>query len=262
MSLRTFTDQLGDQVKISFPPQRIISLVPSQTELLADLGLDGRVSGITKFCVHPKAWQKSKPIVGGTKNFRFEVIESLKPDLIIGNKEENYREGINQLKLSYPVWMSDISTSQDAHAMIEQIGILTDTSEQASNIIEQIRGAFSSMDKLPPLRALYLIWRKPWMGAASGTFIHEIMTLAGLQNCLRANSRYPELTNNDIKMLKPQVILLSSEPYPFQEKHTVEIQEISPTAKVIKVDGEMFSWYGSRLRKFPAYLKTLIPMLY
>src|SRR5688572_33195492 len=120
--MKTFTDQLGDQITIHFPPQRIISLVPSQTELLADLGLDNRIVGITKFCVHPESWQGSKTIVGGTKKFRFDRIESLNPDLIIGNKEENYLEGIAQLKSKYPVWMSDIITIEDSQTMIQQIG--------------------------------------------------------------------------------------------------------------------------------------------
>ncbi len=275
--MRTFIDQLGNQITISFPPQRIISLVPSQTELLSDLELDKRVVGITKFCVHPESWRESNPsplplsprrgvsvgrgegktIIGGTKNFRFDVIQSLQPDVIIGNKEENYREGIEQLRSIYPVWMSDIVTLKDAFSMIDQIGELTDTSQKAKEIVSQIRNSFSGIKKFPPLRTLYLIWRKPWMAAANDTFIHELMTVAGLQNCLRENERYPELTAENMASLNPQLILLSSEPYPFRQKHIEEIQKICPQAKVALVDGEMFSWYGSRLLKFPAYLKTL-----
>ncbi len=255
--MKTFTDHLENQIIVSFPPQRIISLVPSQTELLADLGLDDRVVGITKFCVHPESWRKSKLIVGGTKNFQFEVIESLQPDLIIGNKEENYKEGIEKLRLTYPVWMSDIVSIKDAFSMIEQIGELTGTTTKAMEISDHIRIAFSDIEKLPLLRTLYLIWRKPWMAAASGTFIHELMTLAGLQNCLVENDRYPELTAEKIALLNPQLIMLSSEPYPFQQKHIDEVQKICPQAKIVLVDGEMFSWYGSRLKKFPEYLKTI-----
>jgi ABC-type Fe3+-hydroxamate transport system substrate-binding protein len=95
--VRTFTDQLGNQITVPFPPKRIISLVPSQTELLADLGLDKELVGITKFCVHPESWLKTKTIVGGTKKFNLDVIDSLNPDLIIGNKEENYLEFIEEL---------------------------------------------------------------------------------------------------------------------------------------------------------------------
>jgi ABC-type Fe3+-hydroxamate transport system substrate-binding protein len=262
MSLRTFTDQLGNALTIPFPPQRIISLVPSQTELLADLQLNNRVVGITKFCIHPQAWRESKTIIGGTKQFRFDVIQSLQPDLIIGNKEENYQEGIDQLRLTNPVWMSDIITLEDAQKMIEQVGELTDTSPRATVITGQIRNVFAGLEQLPPLRTLYLIWRNPWMGAASGTFIHEMMTLAGLNNCLSHHSRYPELTHDDLQTLNPELILLSSEPYPFQQKHVMEIQALCPAARIVLADGEMFSWYGSRLAKFPAYVKSLIPVLY
>lgn len=258
MALKTFTDQLGNRITISFPPQRIISLVPSQTELLADFGLGDKVVGITKFCVYPEAWRKSKAVVGGTKKFEFDKIESLRPDLIIGNKEENYQQGIAQLKAGYPVWMSDIVTIKDALKMIYQVGELTGADKAAGKIVNKINNAFSGIEKLPPLRTLYLIWRNPWMAAASGTFIHELMILAGLQNCLEASNRYPELSDEEIKTLDPELILLSSEPYPFQQKHVDEIQKICPSAKIVLVDGEMFSWYGSRLLEFPAYLKHWI----
>jgi len=252
-----FTDQLGNQISIPFSPKRIISLVPSQTELLADLGLDYKVVGITKFCVHPESWQKTKTIVGGTKKFRFDVIESLKPDLIIGNKEENYQEGIEQLKSRYPVWMSNIVTLDDALAMIRQIGELTDTSTRAMQIAVQIRNSFSSFEKMHPLRTLYLIWHNPWMGAAPGTFIHEMLEMSGLLNCLSNHTRYPELNQAAIESLNPELILLSSEPFPFTQKHIDEISALFPKAKVMLVDGEMFSWYGSRLKKFPQYLRSV-----
>lgn len=257
MSLRAFIDQLGTEVKISWPPQRILSLVPSQTELLADLELADRVVGITKFCVHPESWRKTKTIIGGTKNFNFEMIHDLKPDLIIGNKEENYQEGIDQLCSTYPVWMSDIVTVTDALTMIERVGELTGTSEKAAVVTQQIEKALHVIEKLKPVRTLYLIWRNPWMAAAPGTFIHEMMTLAGLTNCVSQYQRYPELTNQEIIAANPELILLSSEPYPFQEKHISEIRKICPTAKVLLVDGEMFSWYGSRLTKFPVYIQSL-----
>lgn len=255
--MKTFIDQLGSQISIPFPPKRIISLVPSQSELLSDLGLDDQIVGITKFCVHPESWQKTKTIVGGTKNFRFDVIESLKPDLIIGNKEENYIEGIEKLKSNFPVWMSDIVTLNDAFTMIQQIGELTDTGERATNLLAQIRDSFSSIQKLPPLKTLYLIWQKPWMGAAPGTFIHELMTAAGLVNCLSQHTRYPELDEEKIKALNPDLILLSSEPYPFVQKHVSELGALFPNTKVVLVDGEMFSWYGSRLRNLPEHIPTL-----
>jgi ABC-type Fe3+-hydroxamate transport system substrate-binding protein len=257
MEYQTSIDQLGNKIEIPNPVQRIISLVPSQTELLFTLGLDDEVVGITKFCVHPEGWLKKKAVVGGTKNFHFETIDSLKPDLIIANKEENYKEGIEQLQQKYPVWISDIFSLQDAISMIQSVGVITGKETNADVIAKQISSSFQQLKKRSPLKVLYLIWRKPWMAAGNDTFINTMIEAIGWQNCVK-QSRYPELSAEDIKALQPDVILLSSEPYPFKEKHQKELKEIVPSSKVILVDGEMFSWYGSRLIKAPEYFNNII----
>lgn len=257
MITRSFSDQLGSLIAVPFPPQRIISLVPSQTELLFDLGVHDRVVGITKFCVHPPNWLKEKQIIGGTKNFNLEVIKRLTPDLIIGNKEENYKEGINQLRQQFPVWMSDIETFHDATEMIRQVGDITATEQKAGEIIDHIIGSFAQLRTKPPKKTLYLIWREPWIGVGSNTFIHAMLELLGFTNCLKTTPRYPQLSNDEIKLLKPDLIMLSSEPYPFKEKHIDEIHRVAPSSDVIMVDGEMFSWYGSRLMKAPAYFNSM-----
>ncbi len=254
---RVSVDQLGNQVEID-RAQRIISLVPSQTELLYDLGLDARVVGVTKFCVHPEQWHKTKAIVGGTKNFRFGTIGKLNPDLIIGNKEENYESGINELRMQYPVWMSDIVTFGDALSMIKSIATITQRETEGSDIIQSIESAFLTLPKIQPRRTLYLMWRDPWMGAANGTFIHTLMEKIGLTNVLRGSNRYPELSPERVRELDPELVLLSSEPFPFQAKHIDEIKSILPKSKVKLVDGEMFSWYGSRLRLAPAYFANVL----
>lgn len=249
----TVTDQLDNKIQFPFPPQRIVSLVPSQSELLFNLGLGYRVAGITKFCIHPEAWRKTKTIIGGTKKFDFDRIRSLQPDLIIGNKEENYQEGIETLSAQFPVWMSDIVSLADALDMIRKIGQLTNTSRASEKIAGDIELSFATISKLPSLKTLYLIWKSPWMAAAPGTFIHEMMRLSGLENCFDEQTRYPELNTEQIKRLNPELILLSSEPYPFKETHKDELRKLCPKAKILLVDGEMFSWYGSRLLKFAAY---------
>lgn len=231
--------------------------MPSQTELLYDLGLHREVVGITKFCVHPEHWASEKRIIGGTKNFWFDAIDALKPDLVLGNKEENYQEGIEKLQEKYPVWISDIVSMADAHKMIEQIGALTDRSQQASEISQNINLAFGSLQRKKPQTVLYLIWRQPWMAAGTQTFIHTMLEQIGLVNCLSQTSRYPELTDDALRNLSPELIFLSSEPFPFQEHHRLELQKLMPTSKIILVDGEMFSWYGSRLIKAPEYLSNL-----
>jgi ABC-type Fe3+-hydroxamate transport system substrate-binding protein len=257
MATRSFSDQLGNITSLPSPPQKIISLVPSQTELLADLGLDKNVVGITKFCVHPLEWRKRKTIVGGTKNFHLETIDRLQPDLIIGNKEENYREGIELLRERYPVWMSDIFTLQDALLMIETIGLMTETGVSAKQISNDITSKFESIKKYDGQSVLYLIWRQPWMAAAKNTFIDSMLTTIGLTNVMASYDRYPTITSEQITSLAPQYIFLSSEPYPFNEQHSEELRLVTPTSRNFLVDGEMFSWYGSRLRKAPDYFKTL-----
>lgn len=252
----TSVDQLGNTVAIQRPVKRIISLVPSQTELLFDLGLHREVVGFTKFCVHPSSWLKEKTIIGGTKKFDFEIIDSLQPDLIIGNKEENYQEGIEQLRSKYPVWMSDIENLPQALNMIRQVGELVNRSFESASIIKRIESLFLNLPSFEEKKALYLIWRKPWMATGTNTFIHDMLTRLKLVNVI-CQSRYPELTDADIRELNPEVILLSSEPFPFAEKHVDELRALCPQAKIILVDGEMFSWYGSRLQYAPAYFQEL-----
>ncbi|MDL5050206.1 helical backbone metal receptor [Oscillatoria amoena NRMC-F 0135] len=256
MNQRIFTDQLHNRVAVSFPPQRIISLVPSQTELLADLGLESRVVGITKFCVRPAGWLKSKTVVGGTKKFNIDVIRSLKPDLIIGNKEENEQEGIIRLSNEFPVWMSDVITLNDAQEMILGIGDVTDTGKHANELAIQINDSFRNFEKVKSLKVLYLIWKKPWMAAGTETFINAMLIKAGFSNAL-SKSRYPALTDLEVSLLNPEVIFLSSEPYPFSEPDKVHLHALVPDAKIVLVDGQVFSWYGSRLLKFTRYVNDL-----
>jgi ABC-type Fe3+-hydroxamate transport system substrate-binding protein len=257
MRNRVFKDQCDYTIKLAYPPKRIISLVPSQTELLSDLGLDREIVGITKYCVHPTHWLSEKTVVGGTKNFDLPLIQSLNPDLIIGNKEENYKEGIEILKSRYPVWMSDIYTLSDAFAMMGAVGEMTSRLLQAEGLVKRIASEFAALPRLRAQKVLYLIWRKPWMAAASKTFIDDMLSKIGLENVLASKARYPELSDAEISRLKPDLILLSSEPFPFREKHIAELINLSPDSKVVLVDGEMFSWYGSRLLHTPTYFKTL-----
>jgi ABC-type Fe3+-hydroxamate transport system substrate-binding protein len=252
-----FIDQLKQTVSVSYPPQRIVSLVPSQTELLADLGLEQEVVGLTKFCIHPASWRKEKTIVGGTKSFHHDRIKALHPDLIIANKEENTKEDILRLQEHYPVWVSDVQSLEEALQMIDGLGKVTGKKEQAQLLARQLAESFTTLPEFSVLKAAYLIWRKPYMVAGSDTFIHEMMKYAGFENVFANQQRYPAVNLEDIAALAPDVLLLSSEPYPFKEKHLEEFREACPHAVVQLVDGELFSWYGSRLQYAPAYFKAL-----
>lgn len=251
-------DQMGRELILPRKPQRIISLVPSQTELMFDLNLNSEVVGITKFCIHPDEWFRTKTRIGGTKQLNIELIRQMQPDLIIGNKEENEKSQIEILQKEFPVWMSDISNLDDALRMIREIGILTSTSASADEIAEQIEKNFKLLrtsDK--SLRTLYLIWHKPNMCAGSKTFIHDMLEKCGLINA-SIESRYPELSDEEIVRMNPELILLSSEPYPFKEKHIAHFRKLLPSAQVKLVDGEMFSWYGSRLLHSPSCFNKLL----
>jgi ABC-type Fe3+-hydroxamate transport system substrate-binding protein len=262
---KTVIDQMGQVVTVPLHPLRIISLVPSQTELLFDLGLDDEIVGVTRFCIHPWGKVSQKVRIGGTKKFDIEKIKSLNPDLIIGNKEENYAEGITELKKHFPVWMSDIYTLEDAYEMMNAVGEITNKQLQAKAIINEIKSSFIGLSPVPrpqsTLTCAYFIWRRPYMVAASGTFIYHILGVLGVRNVFGGLSRYPEVTAGEIAALKPGLIFLSSEPYPFSEKHIDEFKQICPDAKVMIVDGELFSWYGSRLRHTAAYFESLRRLL-
>jgi len=248
-------DQMGSPVSFSFPPKRIISLVPSQTELLFDLGLEKEVIGITKFCVHPPNWQREKYTIGGTKNIKVGEIIKLDPDLIIGNKEENAKERIETLKEKYPVWMSDIKSFDDATDMIGRVGEITNAGSAARKINNDIQHRFGKITRVKG-SALYLIWKKPWMAAGRDTFINSMLEMIGLTNVV-TSQRYPEITTGAISDSGADFIFLSSEPYPFKEKDIAEVKSLSMKSKVLLVDGQMFSWYGSRLKLTPAYLDKL-----
>lgn len=263
---RSFTDQLNRKISINYPPKRIISLVPSQTELLFDLGLDTEVIGITKFCIHPESKFKEKTKIGGTKKLNLDLIRSLEPDLIIGNKEENEKLQIEELMNEFPVWMSDIYDLEDAKKTISQIGELVDREPEAAYLNHLIHAGFNDLQTLAlqnnlSKRVAYLIWKKPYMFAGKDTFINHILALNGLSNVIK-ESRYPEMDLAALDLLKPELVFLSSEPYPFNEKHLEEVRAVLPEAKVMLVDGEMFSWYGSRLVKAVQYFFQLQKELY
>jgi len=263
MQTSTHKDMMGRWVAIPNMPKRIISLVPSQTELLFDLGLDEEVVGITKFCEHPIAWRKQKTIVGGTKKVDYTLIDQLAPDLIIANKEENTKEMIAALETKYPVWISDVNTKIENELMIEQIGAIVQKPERALLIISKIQQTFSKLKCLSSnLNIAYFIWKDPWMVAASHTFIHEMLVENEWVNVFEHKERYPIVSMEEVKAAQPDVIFLSSEPYPFKDKHIAELALELPNAKIILVDGTYFSWYGSRMQDAAAYFEELHQALY
>ncbi len=260
MSAVRHIDQMKREIWLPSFPKRIVSLVPSQTELLIDLGLQDRLVGRTQFCIHPAEILKDIPRIGGTKKLQLDAIRTLKPDLIIGNKEENQKEDIEALAAEYPIWMSDIQSIEDALQMIRTIGEITQTVERAYSIAEIIESDFSDIkaqkERFKDQAVLYAIWKNPWMFAGQDTFIHHVLELAGFQNACR-EIRYPEMEWKDIEKLEFDSLFLSSEPFPFAGKHEEEARALLPNKNIVLVDGEMFSWYGSRLLRLKNYLNEL-----
>lgn len=253
-------DQLDRALIFTQTPRRIVSLVPSQTELLVDLGLENAIVGITKFCVHPKYLRKTKTIVGGTKKVDYKKIKSLQPDIIICNKEENIQELVEACEKIAPVYVSDILTLEDNFKFIKDIGSIFNIEAKAQHLISKIAKRLtdfkSFIAKKPQQKVVYFIWKDPWMVAGDATFINELLKLNHYKNVFEDQNRYPEIDLAELSSLDLDLILLSSEPYPFKEKHIEEIQQYT-SAETLLIDGEYFSWYGSRLLKAFEYFKSL-----
>ncbi len=259
--MAVFYDQLNREVNLPSVPKRIISIVPSQTELLFYLGLNEEVIGITKFCIHPADKFDKVTKVGGTKQLIIAKIKELKPDLVIANKEENEQGQIEELMNVCPVWISDIGNLNEALDMIGKVGELVGRATRAQELVSAIKQQFNEFIARPlNLRAAYLIWRKPYMAAGTHTFINSMLQHCGLTNAFN-EGRYPVVSKQMMTDAQPDVVLLSSEPYPFAQKHIDEFKTFLPNAKILLVDGEMFSWYGNRLLYAPAYFDGLVGLV-
>ncbi|GAA3585520.1 helical backbone metal receptor [Snuella lapsa] len=256
-------DQLQRTLHFKDTPKRIISLVPSQTELLCDLGLADQIVGITKFCVHPCHLLSDKTIVGGTKQLHLDRIKALRPDIILCNKEENTREIVEACQSVCEVHVSDVYTIADSLELIGQYGVIFNKADNASSLINTIKAKWNTFENFvqdkPVLKVAYFIWKTPWMVAANNTFINYMLQLNKYENVYSRLERYPEvkLTDDMDKTKTVDYAFLSSEPYPFKEKHKDKLQVYWPDTKIVLVDGEMFSWYGSRLLRAFDYFKTL-----
>ncbi len=243
------SDDLGRPVRHPFPPRRLVSLCPSQTETLFALGLGERIVGRTRYCIHPGEQVSAVTEVGGTKQLQFDVIRALKPDLIIAEKEENRREDVAALEQEFPLFVTDVRDFKRALRMIRSIGRLCDRTGEAETLALRIENRWQQLKPLPmPRSVAYLIWRKPWMVAGCDTHIDDVLKRCGLVNVFAMHAgRYPETTLEEIGQLVPEVVMLSSEPYPFTDTHVQEFAKRLPKSKVLRVDGETFSWYGARM---------------
>ncbi len=254
-------DQLGRTLTPPNWPFRIVSLIPSETELLVDLGLEDYIVGITKFCVHPSHIKTTKTIVGGTKKVSFDKITALQPNIILCNKEENTKEIVETLEKKFTVHVSDVKSINGTLFLISQFGFIFNCSDRATALINEIKCETNSFknfieDKVSK-KVLYFIWKSPWMLAGKNTFIDYLLSLNNFVNCSESSVRYPEISEKEFCETKADIILLSSEPFPFKKEHISEIKKIGVKGEILLVDGEYFSWYGSRLLGAFKYFKSL-----
>ena len=251
-------DQLLRKLEFDAFPNRIVSLVPSLSELIWDLGLQEQLVGITKFCIHPEEMHNTILRVGGTKNPSIEKIRHLKPDLIVANKEENTLETISQLEKEFNVYVSDVNDLNSAYQMISDLGKICNRSNESFMLNKSIQSEFDKIIKVKNLRIVYLIWKNPLMCVGGSNFINSLLQELGLENCFSEIHRYPSISLEDIKKTKPDFLFLSSEPYPFTSSDFIDFKSQMPDLKMILVNGEYFSWYGSRMKKAATYFNSLL----
>lgn len=255
-------DQIHTTLEFKNTPKRIICLVPSITELLVDLGLEDSIVGITKFCIHPDTLIKNKTIVGGTKNIKTDIIRNLQPDIILCNKEENTEEIVENCRQIITTHVSDIYTIADTLELIQQYGQIFSCQEKAKKITKAIlkeKNNFSEFTKAKKEKKIaYFIWKKPWMVAANSTFINHLLEVNNFKNVFKNKERYPEINLEKLNEVDDlDFIFLSSEPYPFKEKHILELKNKFKKTTIVLVDGGFFSWYGTRLLFAFDYFKKL-----
>jgi ABC-type Fe3+-hydroxamate transport system substrate-binding protein len=244
-----------DLARLARAPHRIISLVPSITELVCELGLAGDLVGRTGFCIHPKEVVRAIPKVGGTKSVNLEKIRELAPTHVIVNVDENKKEIADALAAFVPnLIVTHPLAPEDNLALYRQIGSAFGRERAADALCEKFSLEFTRIKNMTfkSTNVLYLIWKGPWMTVSRDTYISRTLALFGLQTLPElAEARYPKLKELDVA--GAELVLLSSEPYRFQQKHADEIQkQLQKPCRLI--DGEMTSWYGPRAIAGLAYL--------
>lgn len=259
--MRTVKDALGRDVTYTYPPERIIALDPAITETLYHFGLDEKIVGRTRFCIHPKEKVKQAINIGGTKELKMERIHELNPDLIIAEKEENTKEMVETLEEHYPVYVCEIQTVEDGINLIGKLGDITGCPEEGRQLQSEVETAFSSLPAIESVRVAYMIWKRPYMAVGRDTYINHTLEKLGFVNAFATSTdRYPEVTEQDLQGAELDYIFLSSEPYPFRDKNHAEFLSFLPDVTPVNIDGQMF-WYGVRMLKAAEYFREFIRKL-
>ena len=249
-------------------PRRIVSLVPSLSEALFALGLGDRVVGVTDWCVHPADAVAGLPKVGGTKNPSIPRILELAPDLVIANQEENRERDVEKLRAAgVEVRVTYPRTVAGALAELEALAALGAPPARAAACIESVRRAWRDAEARPPadpVRCFCPIWKDPWMAVGADTYAHDLLTVCGAANVFanRQERRYPIVTEDEIVASAPEVILLPDEPYAFGAREAAALRALPVPAarsgRIHLIDGTLVSWYGPRIGRAIAEIRTYL----
>jgi ABC-type Fe3+-hydroxamate transport system substrate-binding protein len=258
-------------VAVPARPVRVVSLIPSITELLFSLGLDERIVGVTVFCTEPRDRVARTPKVGREKDPDLDRIRALAPDLIVANMEENRRDVVEALRAAgLPVWVTFPRTVVEGIGLIRELGALTDADEAAAALVRGIEAArpkmLAQVAARPRVRVFCPIWRGPYMTVNRDTYVHDMLWTCGGDNVFAENpTRYPTVTLDDVRDAAPDVILLPDEPYRFRAVHRNDFAALTTVpavraGRIRLVDGKLLSWYGPRIaeafERLPALLSA------
>ena len=255
-------------------PRRIVSLVPSLTEALFALGLGERVVGVTDWCVHPADAVAGLPKLGGTKDPDVEAIAALAPDLVIANREENTRRVVERLQQrGIRVWVTYPRSVQEGAALLRELAGLGASREAVAAVVEPVEQAVADAERTLAAAkpagsfrpgVFCPVWRDPWMSVGRDTYAHTLLELCGGRNVFahRVERRYPIVKLGEVEALRPEVILLPDEPYPFSEPDVRELARLDVPAarlgRIHRIDGTWVSWYGPRIRIALSALRELL----
>lgn len=260
------TDALGRVLRVPRTPLRIVSLVPSQTELLFALGCGARTVAVSDYCIHPEEGVAALPRVGGQKDPDLAVLRALAPDLVVGNKEENLRRDVERLDAAgIPVYVTDVRTLAQALALPGELGALCAAPPDRTGAVAAAMAAGVAAARAGAaargrrLRAIAAVWREPWIVAGPDTYMHAVLDALGIDNAAAAldrTQRYPKVRAEQIRALAPEFILLPSEPYPFTPAHLAPVEaELGIPARLC--DGTIACWYGPRTARIAALHASL-----
>jgi len=259
-------DAVGNRHAPFNGPARIVSLVPSLTELLFALDLQAQVVGRTAFCIEPDGQVDAIPVVGGTKTSEIDKLAALKPSHVLVNVDETPKELAEQIgALGVSVVVTHPNTPADNIPLFQLIGGLFGRDQQAAALVRDLQRELEQAGTWPDRKVLYLIWKQPWMTVSRDTYIANMLGLFGMRTlCHDPARRYPEVDINAALLADADVVLFSTEPFPFAEKHRdafANEHKIAKQSRLLPIDGKMVSWYGSRAIEGVRYLRTFTAQL-